>query len=130
MIALPFPQWMRIAAFAGFAALLFVGTHWPQLRIHGPIQRPDLVVHLVAFGIWGLGLCLTGLLGEPGSRTTAARCLGVGVFYAAFDEATQMIPALGRFAGWDDYLFNLIGLLIGCSLSLLFRVQSPKEPQA
>lgn len=138
MIPLPFPRWLRIAAFVAFAILLFVGTHWPQLRIHGPIRRPDLIVHLVAFGIWALALCLSGLIGNPGSRKTALRCLLVGAVYAAFDETTQMIPILGRFAGLDDYLFNLIGLVLGSSLSLLFRVppsarsrrESSEEAQA
>lgn len=129
MITLPFSRRLRVLAFFAFALLLFVGTHWPQLRIEGPISRPDLVVHLVAFGIWGLLFCLSGLVGEPGSLATAARGLGIGALYAAFDEASQAIPVLGRFAGLDDYTFNILGLLIGCSLSLLVRAKPEREPQ-
>ncbi len=128
MITIPFPRRLRIAAFISIAVLLFVGTHWPQLRIDGPIERPDLVVHLVAFGLWGLAFCVSGLLGEPGTIGNASRCLGVGVIYAAFDESTQMIPALGRFAGLDDYAFNVIGLLLGTGLSLLVRTYPEPKP--
>lgn len=128
MITIPFPRWLRILAFVGIAVLLFVGTHWPQLRIEGPIKRPDLIVHFIAFGLWSLALCITGLLGEPGTRANALRCFAIGVVYAAFDESTQMIPALGRFAGLDDYAFNVIGLIIGCSLSLLVRTHPEPKP--
>ena len=119
---------MRLTAFITIAILLFVGTHWPQLRIEGPIKRPDLVVHFIAFGLWSFLLCLSGLLGEPGTRRNAIRCFLVGVVYAAIDESSQMIPALGRFAGLDDYAFNVIGLIIGCSLSLLFRTHEEPSP--
>jgi VanZ family protein len=128
VITIPFPRWLRILAFVGIAVLLFVGTHWPQLRIEGPIKRPDLVIHFVAFGLWSFLFCMTGLLGEPGTRSNAIRCFLVGLVYAAFDEATQMIPALGRFAGLDDYAFNVIGLIIGCSFSLLFHTHEEPRP--
>ena len=128
MITVPFPRWLRIAAFAGFAVLLFIGTHWPQLRIEGPIPRPDLVMHLVVFGGWSLLLCITGLFGEPGSISTAVKCLLVGVVYAAFDESTQLIPALGRYAALDDYLFNVIGLTLGAGLSLLVVTKPEPRP--
>ncbi len=128
MITIPFPRRLRVAAFVAFAILLFVGTHWPQLRIVGPIKRPDLVVHFIAFGLWGFLLCVTGLFGEPGTRSNAARCLAVGVLYAAFDESTQLIPILGRFAGFDDYAFNVIGLIMGTSLSLLIRTHPEPRP--
>ena len=128
MITIPFPRWLRITAFAGFAVLLFAGTHWPQLRIEGPIPRPDLVVHLVVFGLWALLLCISGIFGEPGQFATSARCFGVGLVYAAFDESTQMIPALGRFAAMDDYLFNVIGLMLGAGLAMLVRTKPEPRP--
>jgi len=68
------------------------------------------------------------LLGEPGTRLNAGRCFVIGVVYAAFDESSQLIPALGRFAGLDDYAFNVIGLIIGCSLSLLIRTHEEPRP--
>jgi len=128
VITVPFPRWLRITAFAGFAVLLFVGTHWPQLRIEGPIPRPDLVIHLVVFGMWALLLCVSGIFGEPGRLATSSRCFGVGVVYAAFDESTQMIPALGRYAAMDDYLFNVIGLALGTGLAMLVRTMP--EPRS
>jgi len=123
VITIPFPRWLRIAVFAGFAVLLFAGTHWPQLRIEGPFERPDLVIHLVV-----LLLCVSGIFGEPGRLATSARCFGVGLVYAAFDESTQMIPALGRFAAMDDYLFNVIGLMLGTGLSMLVRTKPQPKP--
>ncbi|MCA9273500.1 MAG: VanZ family protein [Phycisphaerales bacterium] len=128
MITIPFPRWLRISAFVAIAVLLFVGTHWPKLRIEGPIKRPDLAIHFIAFGLWSLTLCVSGLLGEPGTRLNAGRCFVIGVVYAAFDESSQLIPALGRFAGLDDYAFNVIGLIIGCSLSLLIRTHEEPRP--
>lgn len=128
MITIPFPRWLRILGFIAYAAILFLGTHWPQLRIEGPIPRPDLLVHFLAFGLWALALGMTGLLGEPSTISNAVRCFLVGVLYAAFDESTQMIPALGRFAGLDDYAFNVIGLALGCSLSLLIRTHEEPRP--
>lgn len=128
MITIPFPRRIRVAAFIAFAILLFTGTHWPKLRIEGPIPRPDLVVHFVAFGLWGLTLCVSGLLGEPGTIRNAARCLGVGLVYAAIDESLQLIPILGRTFGLDDYAFNVIGLVMGTSLSLLIRTHPEPRP--
>ena len=128
MITIPFPRWLRISAFVAIAVLLFVGTHWPKLRIEGPIKRPDLAIHFIAFGLWSLTHCVSGLLGEPGTRLNAGRCFVIGVVYAAFDESSQLIPALGRFAGLDDYAFNVIGLIIGCSLSLLIRTHEEPRP--
>ncbi len=128
MITVPFPRWLRIAAFAGFAVLLFVGTHWPKLRIEGPIPRPDLVIHLVVFGMWALLLCVSGLLGEPGRLSTTLKCFAVGLVYAAIDESTQMIPSLGRYAAMDDYLFNALGLAIGSGLSLLVHTKPEPRP--
>ena len=128
MITIPFPRWLRITAFAGFAVLLFVGTHWPKLRIDGPFERPDLAIHLVVFGMWAFLLCVSGIFGEPGRLATSAKCFGVGLVYAAFDESTQMIPALGRFAAMDDYLFNVIGLMLGTGLSQLVLTKPQPKP--
>ncbi|RNC80784.1 MAG: hypothetical protein ED559_02975 [Phycisphaera sp.] len=128
MITIPFPRWLRVLAFIVFALMVFIATHWPQLRIEGPIPRPDLFIHFAVFGLWALMLNISGLLGEPGNLRTSVLCFGVGLVYAAFDELTQMIPGLGRFAGIDDYLANAGGLAIGCSLSLLVRTKPEPKP--
>ena len=127
MITVPFHRWIRVTLFTAFAAVLFAGTHWPQLRIEGPIPRPDLVVHLVAFTVWSLLLCVSGILGESGRLATSGRCFVAGLVYAAFDESTQMIPMLGRYAAIDDYLFNATGLAIGCLMAT--RVHTKSEPK-
>ena len=121
MITLPFPATQFRIAFLGFAGLLFIGTHWPKLRIEAPVERPDLYIHFGVFGMWALLLSLTGWLGKPGTRINALRCFGVGVVYAAIDESLQLIPALHRFAAWDDYLFNVFGLAIGVLLGLIVK---------
>lgn len=128
MITIPFPRWLRVLAFVVFALMVFTATHWPQLRIEGPIPRPDLYIHFVVFGLWALALNISGLLGEPGNLRTSVLCFAVGLLYAAFDELTQMIPGLGRFAGLDDYLANAFGLAIGCALALLVRTKPEPRP--
>jgi VanZ family protein len=41
------------------------------------------------------------------------------VVYAAFDEATQSIPGLGRTAAWDDFAANAAGIVVAVVASLL-----------
>jgi len=61
-------------------------------------ERPDLAIHFIAFGLWSLTLCVSGLLGEPGTRLNAGRCFVIGVVYAAFDEcAEKMDKQLRRY---------------------------------
>lgn len=128
MITIPLPRSLRLGAFILFALVLFTLTHWPKLRVEGSIPRPDLVAHLVAFGLWAFLLNLSGLMGEPGRAPTAVRAFLVGLVYAAFDELTQMIPGLGRFAGWDDYFANAVGLALGCVLAMGVRTYPEHRP--
>ncbi len=102
----------RVAFFA-FAIVLFIATHWPQLRIVGPVPRTDLWLHLGAFGAWTI-LCGWCAWWTPwhAKRTLAAVWL-VGVLYAALDEGLQLIPAIGRFASWQDYAANVAGVTLG-----------------
>jgi len=110
---------VRMAGFAVYAAILFTGTHWPALDIRTDvIERPDLAVHFVAFGLWTLALWQSGLVGDPLRMGTVARCVPIGVVYAAIDEGLQAIPALRRTCAWDDYAFNCIGVLIGAGIAL------------
>lgn len=101
------------AAFVVFALVLFTATHWPQLRIVGPVPRTDLWLHVAAFGVWTV-LCGASAWWRPWH---AKRSLGivwvVGVLYAAFDEGLQLIPAIGRFASWQDYAANVAGVTLG-----------------
>lgn len=116
---------LLVPAFALYALVLFAATHWPNLRIESDvIERPDLLIHLGAFGLWAFLLHLTRLTGDPRSARTALKTAGIGALYAAVDELTQAIPILGRTAVWDDYLANLAGVALGataaCTAARLF----------
>lgn len=98
--------------FGVYAGVLFVGTHWPALRIEGPIRRPDLVVHFGAFGTWAFLMMLCGVWGRASSWRNVLVSAGVAAGYAAFDEGLQAIPALRRTCAWDDYAANVGGVVI------------------
>ncbi len=109
-----------LIAFVVYAIVLVVATHWPRLTIEGPIERPDLVIHLAAFGLWCVLLAMTGLLGGRWTARNIAASVGVSLAYAALDEGTQAIPALGRTAALDDYLADAAGIVLaGAGLALL-----------
>lgn len=128
---------LLLPAFILYALVLFTATHWPNLRIKSDvIERPDLLIHLGAFGLWAFLLHLTSLLGPPRSPKTALRTFIAGAVYAAFDEATQALPFLGRTAVWDDYFANLVGVTLGvaaaCAAARLFPALTriPPPPHA
>ena len=100
--------------FLGFAVLLFTGTHWPQLRIQGPIPRPDLWIHFAAFATWTFLCGCCAFFGPRWSRANIGTTCLVALLYAALDEGLQLIPQLGRTAAFDDYGANAIGVAIGC----------------
>lgn len=106
---------IRRWAFALYACVLAIATHWPGVTIEGPIERPDLVIHLVAFSIWTLLLGFSRLLGEPRRARTLLVVALVASAYAGLDEFTQRY--VNRTSSWDDYLANLSG--IGAGIVLL-----------
>lgn len=117
------PRWAAWA-FAIYAVVLFLGTHWPQLRVEGPVPRPDLIVHLLAFGLWTVLLGACQWWGPWRGVRNAAITWAVAIVYAAIDEALQLIPALGRFAAWDDYAANVLGVTAGAiALVIIGRVR-------
>lgn len=101
-------------AFTLYAALLLVATHWPQVRIQGPIPRPDLVIHFTAFGLWCVLFNLARPFGWPvrDPRSQIA-CAAVALSYAIVDEGTQAIHIFGRVFDITDMLANAIGVLLG-----------------
>lgn len=116
---------LRRLAFWLYAPLLFLGTHWPALKLPEGPRRPDLWVHMTIFGLWAGLLIAAGYFGKPLSTRNIAVVALVGVAYAAIDESTQAIPALKRTAAWDDYAFNCLGILMACSIALaIARVRS------
>jgi VanZ family protein len=110
------PLWLFLA----YALFLFTGTHWPNLRIETPLmRRPDLLLHLGAFGTFTLLLWWSGLLGSRQRWATVPRVLAVGLAYAAFDELSQGLPGLGRTVALDDYLADALGVAAGTLASAL-----------
>ncbi|MEM1328989.1 MAG: hypothetical protein AAGG07_00360 [Planctomycetota bacterium] len=107
---------LRIA-FTVYAIVLFVATHWPGLKIEGaPVPRPDLLIHLVAFAVWGTLAHASAFFGPRFSLENTAYTLLAGLLYAAADEGLQAIPALNRHATMDDFLANAAGLAIAAGL--------------
>ncbi len=113
------------AAFALFAIMLATATHWPQLKLDvAPIERADLLQHLIAFGLWTALLIAGGFFGPWNSWRNIAAAHLVAVVYAGIDEGTQLIPILGRTAAWDDFAFNCIGVWIGAVLMIAVRARA------
>lgn len=124
------PRRLAIIAFAVYAPMLFLGTHWPNLRIDGPVERSDLWVHLGAFGLWSVLAASCGWFGEPGSWRNLSRAWLLSMAYAAVDESLQAIPALHRTAAWDDYAANAVGITLGSALVwAVRRVRGAIQPR-
>ncbi len=121
---------LAIAAFCLYIPVLFTGTHWPKLQIEGPVERPDLIVHLAAFGLWSTLCALCAWWGPVASRRNLLITWIVGVSYAAIDEGLQAIPALQRTCAWDDYAANVGGITLGVSTVLLIaRIRARIAPR-
>jgi VanZ family protein len=96
-----------------YALVLAVATHWPRLVIEGPVARSDLYIHVAAFFVLGGLLGMAALFGRAASPRNLAFAWFVGVGFAGLDELTQAIPAIGRTAGWDDFLADIAGVTLG-----------------
>lgn len=116
----------------GWIALIYwivvtTGTHWPKLRIGAPGLIPvDKILHAIAFcGLAGL-LMLTRRLDRRAGRPFAARNINracaVAVALAALDELSQTWAPIDRFARLDDFIADVVGILIAWLVAtLVFR---------
>lgn len=111
-----YTTWARWA-FWLFAAILFTATHWPHLKIEGPLPRTDLWLHVGAFSTWAFFLGMSAFFSPPGTGRNFLLTLAIGTAYACLDEGLQLIPALGRTAGWDDLTGDIGGILLGALAS-------------
>lgn len=103
--------------FVVYAVVLFVLTHLPRLSVPmGPVPRADLLQHLGAFGLWSVLFTGCGFFGRWYSGRNVALSAAIGLAYACIDEGLQAIPAINRVFGWDDMLFNAMGIVAGSSL--------------
>ena len=107
-------------ALALYLPALFTATHWPQLRLPaGPIERPDLLVHVGAFGLLAFLVQRAHVFGRARGTRNTLIAGAASLAYAAFDEITQAIPALRRQAVIDDFLANALGVFLGVSAGAL-----------
>lgn len=116
------PRWTR-RAYVIYAGVLATATHWPGITIHGPIERPDLVIHLIAFSIWTVLLGRSAFLGDPARPRVLLLIALVASAYAGLDEWTQRF--VNRTSSWDDYLANLTGVAAGVLLLALIARWQP-----
>lgn len=115
--------------FGVYAVVLFLATHWPEARLPmGPIPRPDLLQHLVAFGVWSGLFTASGIFAQWNSRQNIVPSIFVGLAYACIDEGLQAIPAIRRVFGWEDMAFNILGILAGVPCTLLAAKALSKKP--
>lgn len=117
-------RWWRIGCIVYFLVLA-TATHWPAVVIEGPIDRPDLLIHVAAFAVLGLLVAMTGWTGRPGTVRNAALAGIIAGAYAIVDEVTQAIPALRRVADASDAAANLVGVILGAAASLLAGRRTP-----
>lgn len=101
--------WATVA-FPAYALVLATLTHWPRLRIEAPIERPDIIVHAAAFGLWTALLIATGWLGRPLGAKSVFLATIAGACVATVDEASQALPGLGRTVDRTDLWANLLGV--------------------
>jgi len=119
----------RVAFFI-FALVVVFLTHWPQLQVPVPgLNRSDLVAHVGVFGIWTVLFIRCSWFGP----VLSARNIVVGgllaLAYAGLDEATQAIPGVRRFVGWDDFSANMVGVGVGVAAVLLVAAfDPPRDP--
>jgi VanZ family protein len=123
------PRWPR-AAFALYALALFVATHWPRLRVEGPVPRSDLYAHVLAFSLWTFLAAAAAWFGPTLGRRNILGAGVLGVVYAALDEGLQAIPLLHRTAAWDDLGADVAGVVLAAgALALFARVRGrPRAP--
>ncbi len=116
----------RRAAFVVYAVALFVSTHIPDLTIRVPnVDRPDLLIHMSAFGGWFVLLLAAELVGPWRSLRSISLCAAIAVCTAAVDEYSQSIPWVHRTAAWDDFGANVAGVVVAaigaCIAARVFR---------
>jgi hypothetical protein len=110
----------RRIAFSCYAAALFIGTHFPNLKIRVPhVERPDLIIHLSVFAVWFTLLLGTGWIGPWRRFRSIALCALISAVYACFDEFSQSLPGLNRTSAMDDLYANLAGIGLGTIVALI-----------
>jgi VanZ family protein len=118
MIALlRLPRWAPGAAFGAYVLVLLTATHWPTVDLGEAPPNTDKVLHIAAYGVWGVLALASGLFGHWAAPGTLLRVGLVGAAFAAVDEATQSLPGVNRHSSLTDWIADLfgLGLALGCS---------------
>jgi len=97
-------------SFIAYVIALFTATHWPNLEIDVPLERPDLLAHAGAFGLFTALLLATGWLGRPLSARAILLATVAGVCVSAVNEASQGLPQVRRTVDPSDLWANLVGV--------------------
>ena len=97
--------------YGGYVGLLFMLTHWPNLKLPDVVERPDLYAHLGCFGTLSALTIACAFFGPALSGRNVGWSAVVALLYAAFDEALQAIPFIHRTAALDDYAANATGII-------------------
>jgi VanZ family protein len=105
---------LRFALVAGWAALIFIGSSFPNPPgASGGEWQYDLA-HMVEYGVLG-ALVLVALRGYRAGARVMALALGawaIAVFYGMSDEFHQsFVP--NRDANWMDVGFDALGAAVG-----------------
>ena len=113
------PLLYRFALLPALALLSLFIWGGSQPEAAGLIPPPwDKLVHLAWFAVLA-GLLHLGL-GLRRGVWVALFCVGIGLW----DEWRQLsLP--GRSAGWDDLVFDALGIALGVMLSGRFRLANP-----
>lgn len=116
--------------FVAYAVVLFVATHKPGVDVNVvPGWRLDLLIHMVAFGLWTFLLGLTGWAGDARRLGDLLVLMAVGVAYAVADESTQAMPIFERVFDWTDMVANSAGAVLAPPL-VLFALRLFDAPRA
>ncbi len=115
----------RIAFFI-YALIIATLTHWPQLQMpEMGLTRSDLVVHIGVFGLWTILFIRCAWFGPAASARNIALGGLCSLVYAGLDEATQGLPGIRRFVGWDDFSANMLGVATGVTTVLILAAFDP-----
>ena len=118
MNLLRLPIWFWRAGFLTYALILVFLTHIPGVSIPGPVPRPDLFVHIVAFGLWNALAIRCGWFGRWGSLGNIALTSVLAAAWSGLDEYTQQF--FGRVTAWDDFFANLLGVGTGAAIAAVW----------
>ena len=111
---------MARVVFVAYTILLLLGTLWPNLKVDvGDVPRPDLYLHLLAFG--GFTALMLGCqwFGPLLSARNIAWSGVVSTGFALANESAQGLPFIHRHARLDDAAANILGVALPLMGALL-----------